>query len=77
MVEGARLESVYTFIAYQGFESLLLRQTSIKSLIRQWLFYCLVLGGPHGWSIILPRRLECVIQRTYIRIGMGSIIFDL
>ena len=27
MVEGARLESVYTLIAYRGFESLSLRQT--------------------------------------------------
>ncbi len=27
MVEGARLESVYTLTAYQGFESLLLRHT--------------------------------------------------
>ena len=26
MVEGARLESVYTLIAYRGFESLSLRQ---------------------------------------------------
>ena len=26
MAEGARLESVYTFIAYRGFESLSLRQ---------------------------------------------------
>ena len=26
MVEGARLESVYTLTAYRGFESLLLRQ---------------------------------------------------
>ena len=28
MVEGARLESVYTLIAYRGFESLSLRQTT-------------------------------------------------
>ncbi len=28
MAEGARLESVYTFIAYRGFESLSLRQTT-------------------------------------------------
>ena len=26
MAEGARLESVYTFVAYRGFESLSLRQ---------------------------------------------------
>ena len=29
VVEGARLESVYTFIAYRGFESLSLRQFRI------------------------------------------------
>lgn len=28
MVESARLESVYTFVAYRGFESLSLRQFS-------------------------------------------------
>jgi hypothetical protein len=30
VVEGARLESVYTLIAYRGFESLSLRQLYIK-----------------------------------------------
>jgi hypothetical protein len=33
VVEGARLESVYTLIAYRGFESLLLRQTNKASLV--------------------------------------------
>ena len=31
MAEGARLESVYTFIAYRGFESLSLRQIIEKA----------------------------------------------
>ncbi len=34
MVEGARLESVYTFIAYRGFESPSVRQNS-KALAQQ------------------------------------------
>ena len=32
VVEGARLESVYTLTAYRGFESLLLRQTTNPAL---------------------------------------------
>lgn len=44
MVEGARLESVYTFIAYRGFESPSVRQNS-KALAQQcagafcWVFF--------------------------------------
>ncbi len=33
MAEGARLESVYTFIAYRGFESLSLRQIQKDHLL--------------------------------------------
>ena len=33
MAEGARLESVYTFIAYRGFESLSLRQIQRNRLL--------------------------------------------
>ena len=32
MAEGARLESVYTLIAYRGFESLSLRQIAFLSM---------------------------------------------
>ena len=35
MAEGARLESVYTFIAYRGFESLSLRQITTEALYLQ------------------------------------------
>jgi hypothetical protein len=38
-VEGARLESVYTFIAYRGFESPSVRQVSIKYAPLGALFY--------------------------------------
>ena len=40
MVEGARLESVYTLTAYRGFESLSLRQ--IQENRRKAVFLCLV-----------------------------------
>ena len=42
MAEGARLESVYTFIAYRGFESLSLRQiqrtgfTPVFLCLKKW-----------------------------------------
>ena len=41
MAEGARLESVYTFIAYRGFESLSLRQI-LKTGLRP-VFLCLAI----------------------------------
>ena len=37
MVEGARLESVYTLIAYRGFESLSLRQKEERA-VRPFVF---------------------------------------
>ena len=44
MAEGARLESVYTFIAYRGFESLSLRQIQ-KSPRKRAFLYLLELDG--------------------------------
>ena len=41
MVEGARLESVYTLIAYRGFESLSLRQ-KLKAPLRGFFIYIAV-----------------------------------
>ncbi len=38
MAEGARLESVYTFIAYRGFESLSLRQIQRTGFMPVFLF---------------------------------------
>ena len=44
MAEGARLESVYTLIAYRGFESLSLRQIQ-KSPRKRAILYLLELEG--------------------------------
>ena len=40
MVEGARLESVYTVTPYRGFESLLLRHFPFPRLLAPLLFSC-------------------------------------
>ncbi len=45
VVEGARLESVYTLIAYRGFESLSLRQLNKRTFL-VLLFNC----GVWGWE---------------------------
>ena len=37
-VEGARLESVYTFIAYRGFESPSVRQNDFELIPVRWGF---------------------------------------
>ena len=46
MAEGARLESVYTFIAYRGFESLSLRQIKKGPNRDPFLF-----GGERGFDL--------------------------
>ena len=49
MAEGARLESVYTFIAYRGFESLSLRQILKGPVLRGFLvFDCVVKNSNTG-----------------------------
>ena len=45
MVEGARLESVYTLIAYRGFESLSLRHLKKGVFINNLLYTILVWDG--------------------------------
>ncbi len=44
MVEGARLESVYTSKAYREFESLRLRQITCDHPNKCWDFSCLVVN---------------------------------
>ena len=43
MAEGARLESVYTLIAYRGFESLSLRQINKQPASAGFLFGLILL----------------------------------
>ena len=55
MAEGARLESVYTLIAYRGFESLPLRH--IKALIfKQKIRAFFIFGAELGQNPVFPVR---------------------
>ena len=50
-VEGARLESVYGFIAHRGFESLSLRQLNIKILYKSIIYVGYVAASSFGTRI--------------------------
>ena len=56
MVEGARLESVYTLIAYRGFESLSLRHLK-KIIFINNLHYTILRLGQYGDSNALIQGL--------------------
>ncbi len=52
MVEGARLESVYTSQGYRGFESLTLRQANKKPPKRRFFLF------PRVWAKLACERTE-------------------
>ncbi len=55
MAEGARLESVYTLIAYRGFESLSLRQLCIEKPRTAGLFhFCLLMAHTLAHTMAPP-----------------------
>lgn len=60
VVEGARLESGYTLIAYRGFESLSVRQNlkALETLVSRAFFMFSVIGTDRGDAD--TERLTCV-----------------
>ena len=69
MVERARLESVYTLIAYRGFESLSLRQSlffSMTTIDRDTEGRKIFDPGRAGCQLIQSRNSSCLATRPDI-----------
>ncbi len=62
MAEGARLESVYTFIAYRGFESLSLRQ--IQRTGFRPVFLCLSISAYQRSNTFRLRKKKPALKRV-------------